>query len=150
MFEAQKQQQQSDGHGKRGAPMSWRYRHSGLLQMTPLRKALQYFVVPKHAFTCLPATSASCPQCNQQPCLCCGHHIAQVQWEQNNLPPHTAPLTDSMHLLASSGRLKVMYALPVGPFRLTEDPYGPILFTDICFTIFPKAPKYSGPMRVSS
>jgi hypothetical protein len=75
---------------------------------------------------------------------------AQVHREQRNLPPHTAPLTASMHLLASSGRLKVMYALPVGPFRLTEDPYGPILFTDICFTIFPKAPKYSDPMRVSS
>ena len=68
----------------------------------------------------------------------------------SRIPPQTAPLTASMHLLASSGLLKVMYALPVGPLRLAEDPYGPILFTDICFTIFPKAPKKSAPISVSS
>ena len=37
---------------------SWRYRHSGLLQGTPLRKALQYFVVPKHALTGFPRHNA--------------------------------------------------------------------------------------------
>ena len=38
------------------------------------------------------------------------------------LPPQTTPLTASMHLVASSCRLKVMYALPVGPFLLADAP----------------------------
>ena len=40
------------------APSSCRYRQSWLLQGTPLRKALQYLVVPKHALTCRPFHTA--------------------------------------------------------------------------------------------
>ena len=37
------------------APTACRYRQSELLHTRPLRKALQYLVVPKHALTALPA-----------------------------------------------------------------------------------------------
>ena len=68
---------------------SCKYKHSGFVHVTPFRNALQYLVVPKHAFTCRPF--------------------------------HVSPSICLMHLSASSGRLNVTYADPVGPLLCLDD-----------------------------
>jgi hypothetical protein len=71
-----------------------------LLQARPLRKALQYLVVPKHALM--------------------------------GLPFHMLPSSILMQRSASSGRLNVTYALPVGPCLASADAYWLLRFTEIC------------------